>query len=67
MAITKHSQRVILENHTSSEVPVKSGIPQGIVLGPLIFLLYIDDIETNALSTIRFFAVDCIVYRTIDS
>ena len=67
VAITKHSQRVILENHTSSEVPVKSGIPQGTVLGPLMFLLYINDIDTNALSTIKLFADDCIVYRTTDS
>ena len=38
--LTKRIQRVILENHTFSEVPVKSGIPQGTVLGPLISIEY---------------------------
>ena len=65
--LTKRSQRVILKNHTSNEAPVKSGVPQGTVLGPLMFLLYINDKDTNILSTIRLYADDCIVYRTIDS
>ena len=65
--LTKRNQRVILEGHTSREVPVKSGVPQGTVLGPLMFLLYINDIDTDILSTIRLFADDCIIYRAIDS
>ena len=65
--LTNRSQRVVLENHASTEVPVKSGVPQGTVLGPLMFLLYINDIDTNISSTIRLFADDCIIYKIINS
>lgn len=65
--LTKRNQRVILENHASNKVPVKSGVPQGTVLGPLMFLLYINDISNNISSTIRLFADDCIIYRIIDT
>jgi len=44
---------------------VISGVPQGTVLGPLLFLLYINDITGNIQSNIRLFADDCTVYRTI--
>jgi len=65
--LTKQSQRVILDNHTSSTLPVKSGFPQGTVLGPLMILLYINDISKDISSTIRLFADDCIIYRVIDT
>ena len=39
-----------------------SGVPQGTVLGPLMFLLYINDISNNLTSHIRLFADDCIIY-----
>ena len=51
----------------SSKLPVKSGVPQGIVLGPLMFLLYINDIDENISSTVRLFTDDCVMYRMIDS
>jgi hypothetical protein len=52
------TQRVRVEQ-LSEEVRVTSGIPQGSVLGPLLFLAYINDISRNMESTIRLFADDC--------
>ena len=48
-------------------VPVKSGVPQGTVLGPLMFLMYTNDIGENVLSTLKLFADDCVLYRTIST
>ena len=45
--------------------PFLSGVPQGTVLGPLLFSLYINDISTDIDSEIRLFADDCVCYREI--
>jgi hypothetical protein len=49
----------------SEEVRVTSGVPQGSVLGPLLFLAYVNDIWVNIKSKIKLFADDCIVYSGI--
>jgi hypothetical protein len=44
---------------------VLSGVPQGTVLGPHLFLLFINDIQEAVSSKIRLFADDCLVYNNI--
>jgi hypothetical protein len=59
------TQRVRVGGHLSEEVRVTSGVPQGSVSGPLLFLAYVNDIWRNTESTIRHFADDCVIYRKI--
>lgn len=65
--LANRSQQVLVEGHQSSNTPVTSGVPQGSVLGPLLFLLYINDMPAEAKSTTRLFADDSLLYRTIRS
>lgn len=65
--LSNRTQAVVIENAHSDKVNVGSGVPQGSVLGPVLFLLFINDITDNITSTIRLFADDCTIYRPIRS
>ena len=59
------TQRVRVGGQLSEEVRVTSGVPQGSVLGPILFLTYVNNVWRNMESTIRLFADDCVIYRKI--
>ena len=63
--LSNRSQQVVLEGEKSAKVPVTSGVPQGSVLGPSLFLYYINDIATNITSTVRLFADDTVAYLAV--
>ena len=65
--LTRRKQRVIVDGSASAWTPVKSGVPQGTVLGLLMFLIYINDIGDRVPSNLRLFADDCILCRTVIS
>ena len=62
--LSGRSQRVTVDSGLSESVPVTSGVPQGSVLGPLLFLLYINDIVecVEGVSHVRLFADDAKFY-----
>ena len=56
-----------VEGEKSRHVDVGSGVPQGTVLGPLLFLCHINDLPDRTKSQIRLFADDCLLYRAVRS
>jgi len=59
------TQRVVVDGCSSSTKQVLSGVPQGSVLGPCLFLFYINDIAQDLHSTVRLFADDTMIYLTV--
>ena len=63
--LTGRRQRIVVRGSKSSWAPVLSGIPQGSVLGPTLFLLYVNDLPDNVQSGIKLFADDAKVYANV--
>ena len=59
-------QRVVLDGQTSDWVPIEAGVPQGSILGPLLFLVYINDLVEVVDSEINIFDDDTFIYRIIE-
>ena len=58
-------QRVVINGSYSDYLPIESGVPRGSVLGPLFFLIYINDLEKNIRSNIKFFADDTMRFSVV--
>ena len=65
--LSSRKQRVVYANSTSDWLSINAGVPQGSILGPLLFLIYINDIIDNINCKIRLFADDTSLYIIVDS
>jgi len=69
--LSNREQRVIIDGQMSDWAQVTSGVPQGSILGPLLFLIYVNDTDSDISSSVRLFTDDFIIYQdvrnTVDS
>lgn len=65
--LSDRTQRVVVKSCVSSSRSVNAGVPQGSVLGPLLFLVYVNDIADSLLSLTRLFADDSSLFYSTSS
>ena len=57
---------MVLDGKSSQEYPLNAGIPQGTILGPTLFMLYINDLPDNVICNIAIYADDTTLYSKCD-
>ena len=65
--LSGRNQRVTINGQSSNWLPIKAGVPQGSILGPLFFLLYINDLPDGLLSNVKLFADDTAIFSTVNT
>ena len=65
--LDNRKQAAVINGINSDKVSISSGIPQGSVLGPILFLAYINDLPEQVKSRVRLFADDTVWYLSISS
>ena len=61
------TQIVVADGYPSTAKPVALGIPQGSVVGPILFLVYINDMLTDINSEVRLFADDTVIHNLAEN
>ena len=64
--LSNRQLRVILDGKSSQEYPVNAGVPQESILGPTLFLLYINDLSNKVICNIAIYADDTTLYSKCD-
>ena len=65
--LSKRTQVVVVDGFPSTPCKVTSGVPQGSVIGPLLFTIFINDLPDSVRSNVRLFADDAVIYNTADN
>ena len=63
--LSKRHQRVVINGQNSEWALILSGVPQGSVLGPLLFLIFVNDLETDITCNVKFFVDDVSLFSII--
>jgi hypothetical protein len=58
---------VVINGSNSNWLPVRAGVPQGSILGPLLFIIFINDIVNKINAEIKLFADDTSLYLIVDN
>ena len=65
--LKNHQQRVVLNGQSSEWTDIKAGVPQGSALGPLLFLIYINDLPDGLGSDAKLFADDRSLFSVVEN
>ena len=65
--LSERYQRVTINGQSSNWLPIEAGVPQGSILGPLLFLSFINDLPDDLLSNVKLFADDTALFSSVSS